>query len=304
MVFFFLLIGLFTSAFAQNDSTGFWIPSKTVNRKRVTAISIGAGSAYAISMTGLYFAWYQGNGSQSFTLFNDNREWLQMDKAGHVISSYYIGRYSIDLMKWAGIERRKAIWLGGSIGSVILGTVEVFDGFSKEYGFSWGDILANSTGSILITTQMLVWNEQRIIFRYSFMNSPEWKLRKDLLGSNLGERFIKDYNSITYWLSVNIHSFLRQESRFPRWLNVAFGYGANGMLGGMYNPSSHNGIDLPQMERYRQYYFSLDVQLSKIKTKSKILKTFFLAFDIIKFPLPALEYNRIHGFGIYPFNNH
>lgn len=304
LILLFLFIITVGPAFAQKDSTGFWIPSKVYNKKRVSVVTIGFSSLYAASMFGLYFLWYQGNGSQPFTFFNDNREWLQMGKVGHIISSYYIGKYSFDMMNWAGVERRKAIWMGGSFGSVILGTIEVFDGFSSQYGFSWGDIVANSTGSILITAQLLAWNEQRILFRYSFIGSPEWKLRKEQLGSNLGERLIKDYYSITYWLSFNIHSFLHKESRFPRWLNVAVGYGANGMLGSLSNPVSYNGITFPKIERYRQYYLSFDIQLSKIRTKSKALKTIFSAFDFLKFPLPALEYDRVNGLGFYLFNKH
>jgi hypothetical protein len=42
---------------------------------------------------------------------------------------------------------------------------------------------------------------------------------------------LKDYNGQTYWLSVNLHSFYKG-SKIPKWLNLAIGYGANGMLTG------------------------------------------------------------------------
>ncbi len=291
-------------AHAQNDSTGFFVPAKTLNKKRLNGLLIGGASLYAVSMAGLYVAWYKDYPLTGFHFFNDNDEWMQMDKMGHLTTSYYVGKYGIDLFRWSGLERKKAIWLGGSMGTIFMTTIEIFDGFSAEYGASWGDLLVNTGGSMLAIGQELAWDEQRIILRYGFMNSPGWQYRKDLLGSNVPERLIKDYNSYTAWLSFNIHSFLPETSRFPRWLNVAFGYGANGMLGGTYNPTEHNGVALPQYERYRQYYFSLDIQLSKIRTKSKVLKTIFSALDVVKFPFPALEYNRVHGFGVYPFNKH
>lgn len=301
-----LILFSFTLVFsyAQKDSIGFFIPAKEYNKKRVTGLSIGMGSLYAVSIVGLYSAWYKDHPITRFHFFNDNKEWQQIDKGGHIIASYYIGNYCVEMMKWTGMPRKKAIWIGGSMGSVFLTTIEILDGFSGQYGASWGDLLANTAGSAMVTAQALAWDEQRILLRYSFMNAPGWKYRHDLLGSNLAERLLKDYNSITYWLSFNIHSFLPETSRFPCWLNVAVGYGANGMLGGMSNPAKHSGVTLPDYERYRQYYFSLDVQLSKIKTKSKVLKTIFSAFDIVKFPFPALEYNRVHGFGVYPFNKH
>ncbi len=289
-------------AHAQNDSTRFFVPAKTLNKKRLNGLLIGGASLYAVSMAGLYVAWYKDYPLTGFHFFNDNDEWMQMDKMGHLTTSYYVGKYGIDLFRWTGLERKKAIWLGGSMVTIFLTTIEIFDGFSAEYGASWGDLLVNTGGSMLAIGQELAWDEQRIILRYGFMNSPGWKYRPDLLGSTIPERLIKDYNSYTAWLSFNIHSFLPETSRFPRWLNVAFGYGANGMLGGTSNPAEHNGVALPQYERYRQYYFSLDIQLSKIRTKSKVLKTIFSALDVVKFPLPALEYNRVHGFGVHPFN--
>lgn len=289
---------------AQNDSISFWAPAKTLNKKRLNGLLISGASLYAVSMAGLYVAWYKDYPLTGFHFFNDNAEWMQMDKMGHLTTSYYVGKYGIDLFRWTGLERKKAIWLGGSMGSVFLTTIEIFDGFSAEYGASWGDLLVNTGGSLLAIGQELAWDEQRIILRYGFMGSPEWKYRPDLLGSNVPERLLKDYNSYTAWLSFNIHSFLPERSRFPRWLNVAFGYGANGMLGGHFNPAEHNGAALPPFDRYRQYYFSLDIQLSKIRTKSKVLRTIFSALDVVKFPLPALEYNRIHGFGVHPFNKH
>lgn len=301
-----LLIFSFSLVFsyAQNDSTGFFVPAKEYNKKRVTGLSIGMGSLYVVSMAGLYSAWYKDYPLTGFHFFNDNKEWMQIDKCGHVTASFFIGKYCIDMFKWTGLERKKSIWIGGSMGSIFLTTIEILDGFSAEYGASWGDLIANTAGSFAIIGQELAWDEQRILLRYSFMDSPGWKYRKDLLGSNIPERLLKDYNSYTAWVSFNIHSFLPETSRFPRWLNVAFGYGANGMLGANSNPAEHNGEPLPQYERYRQYYFSLDVQLSKIRTKSKALKTIFSALDIVKFPFPALEYNRVHGFGVYPFNKH
>ncbi len=298
----FLFAGYCFFSHAQNDSTGFFVPAKTYNKKRVNGLIIGSASLYAVSMAGLYVAWYKDYPLTGFHFFNDNNEWMQMDKMGHLTASYHIGVYCSDMFRWSGLERKKAIWLGGSMGSIFLTTIEIFDGFSAEYGASWGDLIANTGGSLLAIGQELAWDEQRIILRYGFMNSPGWQYRPNLLGSNIGQRLLKDYNSYTMWLSFNIHSFLPETSRFPRWLNVAFGYGANGMLGAHSNPTEYNGQPLPQYERYRQYYFSLDVQLSKIRTKSKVLRTIFSAFDIVKFPLPALEYNRVHGFGVYPFN--
>jgi hypothetical protein len=124
------------------------------------------------------------------------------------------------------------------------------------------------------------------MLKFSYMPSDYAQYRGDLLGENWMQRIIKDYNGQTYWLSGNIHSFIRKDTWFPRWLNVAVGYGANGMLGANSNPDG-----LPYFERYRQYYLSLDVDLTKIRTNSKFLKGVFTLFGFLKIPSPTLEYN-------------
>jgi hypothetical protein len=75
--------------------------------------------------------------------------------------------------------------------------------------------------------------------------------RPDVLGSNLPERIIKDYNGQTYWLSVNLHSFFKQ-SKIPKWLNLAVGYGADGMLSG--NGENTTLAALDSAQRSRQFY--------------------------------------------------
>ena len=105
------------------------------------------------------------------------------------------------------------------------------DGFSEEWGFSWTDMAANAAGTGLYVGQQLLWEEQRILLKYSFHRTQFAKQRPNILGNGLSEEFLKDYNGQTYWLSANINSFLKTES-IPNWLNVAFGYGAEGMLTG------------------------------------------------------------------------
>ena len=87
-----------------------------------------------------------------------------------------------------------------------------------------------------------------------------------------------------------------KSSGFPKWLNVAIGYGAEGMTGASDNPSVVNGKSIPSFERYRQIYLSLDIDLTKIHPKSKTLEMLFNVIGFIKFPMPAIEYNTPNGF--------
>ena len=224
-----------------------------------------------------------------------------MDKFSHATAAYTFGRVGYELLRLPGVEKKKAVWYGGTAGFVYLAAIELMDGFSEEWGASPGDLTANALGSAVFISQQLVWDEQRVLLKWSCHNSKYAQYRPNTLGANFPERMLKDYNGQTNWLSVNVHSFLPDDSEFPKWLNVALGYSGDGMLGGSYNPTEVNGNTLPSFERTRQYFLSLDLDLSRIDTRSKALKVIFNLIGFIKIPFPAIEYNsanewKLHGF--------
>lgn len=265
-------------------------PAKVIRNVKIV---VGTELAlYAVSMTGLYFAWYADYPQSNFHFYNDNGEWMQMDKIGHGVTSYLVGSFGYEMLRDAGLDEKRSIWLGGTLGLAFLTTVEVFDGFSSEWGFSWGDMAANTLGAGLFIGQQFLWHEQRITLKYSFHTTEFADYRPDVLGSNFLQQTIKDYNGQTYWASFNFKSlFLNKESKFPTWLNFAFGYGATGMTGGYENALEHNGKPIPYYDRQRQFYFSLDVDFTKIPTNNKVLKYTFKVLNIFKLPFPAIEYN-------------
>ncbi len=263
----------------------------SINHPRLTGLLITTGALYAGSLTGLYQIWYKDYPSSTFHFFNDNNEWQYMDKMGHATASYWLGKIGYSSLRWCGVERKKAIWYGGSLGLIFQTTVEVFDGFSQEWGFSPGDMIANTAGTGLFIGQQLGWHEQRIFLKWSFHETKFAKYRPELLGKNFIQHMLKDYNGQTYWLSGNLSSFLPRESRFPKWINIAIGYGAEGMTGAAYNPTEVNGSTIPSFKRYQQIYLSFDLDLTRIKTHSETLNFIFQIISFIKFPFPALEYN-------------
>lgn len=277
---------------------GLWaqgMDSSHVNQKRLRLVVGSTSALYVTSMLGLGTIWYEDLGK--FHFFNDNSGWRYMDKWGHAATAYQTGRVGIDVFRWTGMKEKQAIWVGGSIGFAFLTSVEIFDGMSEDWGFSWGDVGANALGTGLAIGQELVWQESRISIKWSYRDSRYAQYRPTLLGDSPTTRWLKDYNGQTYWLSANIHSFLPdKDSRFPKWLNLAMGYGAEGMTGADRNPEFNEaGEPLPNFRRYGQVYFSPDIDLSRIKTNRKALKILFQVLSFIKFPLPALEYNPVDG---------
>lgn len=273
---------------AQTNST-FWQKSDTLNSKRRNAVYITEAAAATVTLIGLNQLWYANHERSSFHTINDNSEWLQMDKAGHVLSSYYVGKMGMNVLDWAGESKKNQLIYGATLGFAFLSTVEILDGFSEEWGFSTGDLISNATGTGLLIGQELLWEEQRLLLKYSFHTTHFADVRPELLGENFLEQALKDYNGQTYWLSANLWSF-RKDSKIPKWLNIAFGYGAEGMISGDKDILSSSVI-IPKQNRFRQYYISLDIDLTKIKTRSNLLKTLFSTINFIKIPAPTFEFN-------------
>ena len=284
-----------SALFAQSVDR-FLKPSDTLNVARRNSVIITEGVLAAGTFVALNQLWYADYPKSDFHFVNDNAEWLQMDKAGHVFSGYHLSNFSANALAWSGVSEKNRVIYGAATGFALISAVEVFDGYSSNWGASAGDLAANAAGTALFVSQELLWNEQRIVPKFSFHTTAYAAARPNVLGGSVNEQVLKDYNGQTYWLSANVHSFFK-ESPIPKWLNVAVGYGAEGMITG--NDAIVNTIFLPEKQRYRQFYFSLDADLTKIETKSHLLKTIFSIVNVVKIPAPTLE---ISGKGVAKFH--
>ncbi len=108
-------------------------------------------------------------------------------------------------------------------------------------------------------------------------------MRPSVLGDGMPGEMFKDYNGQTYWLSFVWDKFIR----FPKWLNLAVGYGAEGMV---YARDEQN-IEAGYPRAYRQYYLSIDFDLRAIKSRSKVVNTLIFFASMIKIPAPTIEFS-------------
>ena len=270
------------------------------------------GGAQAALWVGSFVAlnqyWYAEYPRTPFHFFNDSKEWNQMDKCGHVFTTFWVSNISGKMWKWAGLSHKKSVWYGAISAIAYQSIIEMQDAYSQEWGFSISDMGANFLGAAIFLAQELTWEEKRIRLKLSF-NSHDYptevKQRYDqLFGTSFAERYLKDYNSQTYWLSVNPRSFF-VDSKFPSWLNIATGYSSDLMLGGTQNTwTDKQGIyfDRRDIHRTRRFYLAPDIDFTRIPTKSKFLKNFFLLIAGIKLPAPTLELNsqgKVVGHWLY-----
>lgn len=308
-VFVFLLTNVCFISFSQKDTVADLSKAfqgshhaslVSPNKNRIRLVAIGNIVGYSGVMVGLYSAWYKDYPRTGFHSFDDSREWLQVDKVGHLYSSYIASRGSMELWRWTGIDRKKRIWIGGMSGAAYLTVIEVLDGFSEKWGWSWSDFATNILGSGVLVAQELAWDDQRIKVKFSFhrkeYGDPQLNTRSDeLFGKDFGSRMLKDYNGQTYWASFNLKSFFKN-SNLPEWLSISVGYGAEGLFGGEENiGKDENGnltFNRPDVKRYRQWFIAPDIDLSKIKTNKKGVRFMLDFLSAFKFPAPSLELSK------------
>ena len=186
----FLLLITGSDLLMAQQKTPFFQRSDTLNKKRRNAVYITEASLATVTLLALNQAWYADYEKSGFHSFNDNSEWMQMDKFGHVFSSYYIGKMGMDALAWAGESKKNQLLYGATLGFVFLTAVEVLDGFSEEWGFSTGDIAANALGTGLLIGQELLWDEQRIQMKFSFHTTHYALNDPDQLGSTTLEQLL------------------------------------------------------------------------------------------------------------------
>ena len=257
---------------AQSDSLFYW--DKPAAKKLILAEGVVA----VVSLSALSFIWY--NELQTpFHFFNDGNEWGSMDKLGHFTGAAWATEWNVSLMQQAGIPAKKARLYAASATMGFLSFVEVLDGFSPKYGASVYDMVANASGTAFGLAHSAGYLKKWEI-KFSFTQTPYAQYRPNLLGDNLAERWLKDYNGQTYWLSY-----------FPTekwsWLGISVGYGIDGYTGAKSNP-----IGTGNFTRSSQWYLSPDIRLSHLFKKGTKLRQYLRYLDFIKVPLPGLMLNN------------
>ncbi|MEX0812569.1 MAG: DUF2279 domain-containing protein [Chitinophagales bacterium] len=302
----------------DRKSAQFFKPDTTLNKMKVGVVTGSILTIYGGALIGLNQYWYKDIPRSRFHFHNDGRDWMQIDKAGHIYSAYFQSRWAVGMYRWTGMEDKKAIWVGGMTGTFLQSSIEILDAFSADWGFSAWDFGANVLGSAIVISQELAWKEQRISLKISTIPQkyPEGELKNrasDLYGTSLPELFLKDYNAVTTWASVNIASFIKRDTRFPDWINIAVGYGARNMYGGSENiwcteEGTKAGdcppgmiVDRTDVQRNRQFYISPDIDFTRIPVRRKGFKILLNMLNMVKVPFPSLEINTQGKVRVQPY---
>ena len=220
--------------------------------------------------------WWAGEQTQfHFDKGSDMIYAMGMDKAGHFWSSKLTSDLFCDMLKWSGVPDRKALWYGAGYGILTTALVEIKDGFAPYWGFSMGDMAANTAGALFPVLQeyVPVMRNFQVKWSYDFMNPSYYKT----LENNTGKPFMDDYERHNYWVSAHVHGLLPPNLKpyWPKFLNIAVGLSAdrlNGKGGGNH-----------------QVHLALDYDLTKLPIRSKTWKRAMHYLNHLHFPAPTIR---------------
>lgn len=256
---------------------------KPLQASAVTAVAIVTGIALHINQSA---AWWDGKG-RSFYFYDDWDDVLFADKCGHFMGGYFISYLSREAFVFSGFSWDNSISLGSLVGILAQTYVEFKDGYAENTGFSTSDFVADITGIAYFHLQHYIPVLQNF--------SPKWQyVPPSLIGVPPKARtqtFLDNYNSTTAWVSIHVRNLFwgEEESIWPKWLNIGFGYGVNGY----YTPDISS-----------RFVIGLDYNFVELLPDGAPFWNWLKqSLNCIKFPAPAIEYsNKGMNFKLlYPF---
>jgi len=239
----------------------------------VTVLVVGA-TAIALH-NNQSVAWWDGKG-RNFFIREDGDYALYADKLGHFMGGYFTAYCAREAFVFSGFSWEQSILLGSIFGLVTQTYIEFKDGYAENTGFSPSDFTADFAGVTYFYLQ------HYIPFLQNF--SPKWQYTPpEMIGVTPTARtqtFLDNYNSTTAWISVHVRNLFwgDQESFWPKWLNIGFGYGINGYYTTSLSSRFVIGIDYNLVELLPDW-FPLWNWLKQ-------------TLNGIKLPAPALEFSK------------
>jgi hypothetical protein len=230
--------------------------------------------------------WYREETTVFHTLdfSNDMKKWQYMDKIGHFVDAYFVSDLTSKMYRWSGLSGNSSVWYGALTGWLWTLQIEISDGFMAEWGFSWGDLLANTLGAGFFVLQQFNYDLLGGIHpKISWHKSDAWKQNEYYRDPG---GLIEDYEGITFWLAVNFHHYVpdKWKEDYPKWLaplGIAFGYSAKGIAG---NPWGGRN----------ELFVGMDIDLRKIPFLDDwdLFKFVKSELNFIRLPLPTIRISQ------------
>ena len=261
-------------------------PSCPLTSNQLNAVRAGVGSAF-IGVNGYlyhYFkkAWWSGTRAKHFFFHADwDQEFRDQDKFGHMLGGYHLARVGYAGLREACVSDKKAIIWSAAYAAAFQLQIEIFDGHFTKYGFSYADMIANTTGQALAVMQELhpSWRAIKPTFSYhktlALTNTENGTISSELRPS-------LDYSGQTYWFSADVDQLLPESAKpyWPSFIRFSVGHSVTDWI----NPETGN----PQRGK-RKILLSLDFDPEKLPGNAPLWRSIKHTLSYYRFPAPALE---------------
>lgn len=276
-----------------NDGTS-WRTYSDINYFRLSSMLGLMAATNAVAYMYQRNVWYTEETTvfHSLEFMKDWNKYQQMDKFGHFSDAYFTSDLSGKIYRWSGISGNSSVWLGAFTGWLWMLEIELSDAFMAEWGFSWGDMFANTVGSGFYVLQQFNYDALGGIHpKFSWHKSEAWS---EMRYNKDPQALIEDYEGMTFWLTVNPHHYFPEswKNSYSQWLAP---------LGLAFGVSAKNIASYP-WAGYKEYFIGLDIDLAKlpILDESSFLKFIKSEVNFLRLPLPTIRItSKGTWFGFY-----
>jgi hypothetical protein len=196
---------------------------------------------------------------------------LGVDKMGHFYTSHFYFTTLYNLMKWGGYDESTNLWASTLIPALYALSIEIGDGYST-YQFAPDDLTANLLGVGYGLLQVKYPFFKNFKVKWSYFPGAAYR-------NSFKHPFSDDYDDHIYWLSMNVQNLLPESmgKYWPRFLNVAVGYGGKNISTGAVGPS------------FRKVAIALDYNLTTIPLEGETWDVVKNIVDLFHFPSPGVR---------------
>ena len=262
-------------------------PSCPLTPHQLSAVRAGVGSAFIGGNAYLYHyfkkAWWSGDRAPHFFFHADWDQWFRdQDKFGHMLGGYHLARFGYAGLREACVSDKKAIIWSAAYAAAFQLQIEIFDGMYKKYGFSYADMIANTTGQALFAMQALHPTLRAIKPTISYRKTVALKNFENGTITSGELRPSLDYSGQTYWFSADVHEILPDGAKpyWPSFVRFSVGHSITDWI----DPVTGNA------ERARRkIVLSLDFDPEKLPGNYPLWRSIKHTLSYYHFPAPALE---------------
>ncbi len=257
-----------------------------LNPSQVTAVRAGVGTAFVGGNAYLYHyfkkAWWSGTRAPHFFFHADwDQQFRDQDKFGHMIGGYHLARIGYAGLREACVGEKKAIWWSAAYAAAFQLQIEIFDGQFKKYGFSYADMIANTTGQAFAVMQEF--HPRLRVIKPTFSYHKTRALANTEAGLFPSElRPSLDYSGQTYWFSTDVNELLPDDAKpfWPSFIRLSAGHSVTDWI----NPETGEA-----QRAKRRIILTLDFDPEKLPGNAPWWRSVKHTLSYYHFPAPALE---------------